>query len=468
MKNTIRNKLFFVFIGFMVSFILLGTVLNLLFLEKFYIYKNKDIFININEEILSEFKKKPSEIKDFIEYIDRTEAISVSIVDKNKVINYSSYPKKQGKDSLKIPKEIEVLLENNRRDLDESYIYSVIEKGENEAPKLVYISKLPYENILILTKAMKGIRDSAFISNEFYIFAGIFIIILGSIFMFIFSKKITKPIEDMSEIVQDISDLNFEKKVKITSKDELGLLAENINDISDKLKISIDGLKEDIEFQKRLTRNISHEVKTPIGVIKGYAEGLVYDVVGGKEMTDRYCHVIADECDRMDNMVKELLDLSMLEAKGATLNNPVTFDLNILMTSIMEKFAPIFKEENISYDLNLEEKLELYGDYELLERAISNIIMNAVKYNNEKKYIEIRTRKVDDNVHINVYNTGNLIPKEEMENIWDVFYKLDKARTRNHGGHGLGLSIVKSIINLHGGTVSVSNRIGGVEFNICL
>jgi len=250
----------------------------------------------------------------------------------------------------------------------------------------------------------------------------------------------------------------------VTSNDEIGLLAKSINNISDKLKVSIEALKGDIEFQKGLARNISHELKTPIGVIKGYAEGLLFGVADNKEMKDNYCRVIVDECDRMDSLVKELLDLSALESGNSTVKRDSIFDLSALIESVTKRLTPIFIEEGITCHTECDDGIELEGDFELLERALTNIVMNGVKYNNENRYIKLVARTVDDVVLISVYNTGEAIPHEELSKIWDVFYKVDKSRQRKFGGHGLGLSIVKSIILLHKGEVTAKNSIGGVEF----
>ena len=468
MKHTIRVKLFLVFAGFMIAFILLGALINYLFLEKFYVYKNKDAFLAVKESVELELQNNPADIKDFIDIIDRSEGFSISIIDNEHSILYSSSKINKPVVTSKITKVLEKLIIVNQNKLDKSYIYTVVDKKNNQAPKLVYIARLNDNQSIILTKPMKGIRESTVIFSEFYLFAGAIIVIISSLCMFLFSKKLVKPIITMSSIAENISNLDFEQKVQITSKDEISQLGESINTISEKLKISIDSFKQDIEFQKQLTRNLSHELKTPVGVIKGYAEGLIYGVAGNPEMADKYCKVIVEECDRMDQMVKELLDLSKLETKGASLQDVTTFPLSSLIRSLLERFATIFSENGITYELDCEETIALTADYCLLERALSNIMINAVKYNNEKKLIRISTWQRGERVTISVYNTGQTIPETDLSKIWDVFYKVDNARSRKTGGHGLGLSIVKSIISLHKGTVTVVNTKDGVEFQITI
>jgi signal transduction histidine kinase len=161
---------------------------------------------------------------------------------------------------------------------------------------------------------MKGISESVAIANQFYIVAGLIIILLGGLFIIIFSKRITEPIVEMSNVAESIANLDFEKRVSSDSRDEIGSLGRSINRICEKLSASMNSLQQDVERRKQLVRNISHELKTPIGVIKGYAEGLKYGVVEDKDKTSKYCTIIATESDRMDRMVRELLNLSVLES----------------------------------------------------------------------------------------------------------------------------------------------------------
>ena len=202
---------------------------------------------------------------------------------------------------------------------------------------------------IILRKPVKGIRENVSIANQFYIFAGLIVIFVGGIVILIFSKKITKPIIEMSNVAENISNLEFDKLVHIESQDEIGKLGESINKISEKLSTSINGLKQDVERRKQLVSNMSHELKTPIGIIKGYAEGLKYGVVDDKEKMAKYCSVLVEECDRMDNLVRELLNHSKMEA-GMVEMNITSFDSGEFISKILERFNPTFVEKGITFD----------------------------------------------------------------------------------------------------------------------
>lgn len=456
--KTIRTKLFLLFVIFMISLVLCGILLNALFLERFYIYKNRNIFIETSKQISKEYSVNKKNISEFINIIDRINGTSCIVTDRNLNIKYNSFSKKSV-----LPKEIEQLAVENDLKLYKTYVYSIIEKKEGQAPKLVFMSRMGNGGLVILTKPMKGISESVSIANQFYVFAGLIIILLGGTFIFIFSKKITNPIIEMSSVAENISNLDFDQRVNIDSQDEIGSLGKSINNISEKLSTSMYALKEDIERRKQLVRNMTHELKTPIGVIKGYAEGLKYGVADDKEKIDKYCNVIVEECDQMDGMIRELLNLSMLES-GMFQLNITKFDIGELIQGVIEKFTPVFNEKDITVVSKCEKDYFISADYELIERVINNFIINAVNHIEGRKYIEVAVEKKGNGIRIAVFNTGKHIPEKDLENIWDVFYKVDKARSRKYGGHGLGLSIVRLIVQLHSGIVGVENVNEGALF----
>ena len=461
--KTIKTKLIILFTIFMVSVVACGILMNAIFLERYYIYKNKTTFITTSKKISDEYINNRGNIFILINEIDRVDGINCTIVDKELVVKYTSFPQKAEDNSKRLPNEIEQLILNNQTKLLNSYEYSVVDKQKEQAPKLVFISRMNSGEMIILKKPMKSINESVSIANQFYIIAGLIIIPVGGIFIFIFSKRITDPVIEMSNVAEDISKLDFNNRVIYDSQDELGSLGRSINNISEKLNTSMNDLKQDVERRKLLVRNLSHELKTPIGVIKGYAEGLKFGVAEDK--TEKYCNVISEECDRMDTMVKELLNLSMLES-GMFQLKISEFNIDSLVKNVINRFESIFIEEGITVELNCQNDLLISADYELLERVVNNYITNAINHAEGMKQIKVNAEKKGKGIRISVFNTGNHIPDNDLENIWDVFYKVDKARSRKYGGHGLGLSIVRLIVELHSGIKGVENVNEGVRFFI--
>src|SRR5471030_414006 len=219
--------------------------------------------------------------------------------------------------------------------------------------------------LIILRKPVKSIRESVSIANQFYIFAGTIMLLLGGIFILIFSKKITKPIIEMSKVAENISNLEFDKRVNIDSQDEICKLGKSINKISEKLSTSINDLHQDVERRKQLVSNMSNELKTPIGIIKGYAEGLKYGVVDDREKMAKYCSVLVEECDRMDNLVRELLNHSKMEA-GMVELNITSFDSGEFISKIVERFKPTFIDKGITFDFKCVNNYVISADRDML------------------------------------------------------------------------------------------------------
>ncbi|MDR3595000.1 HAMP domain-containing sensor histidine kinase [Clostridium sp.] len=463
--KTIKTKLFFIFLILMISLVLSGMLLNSIFLESYYIYKNKGVLISESEKIKDEYINSKGTNFEYADIIQNVEGINAIIVNKDFNIQYNSLWKKSSDEEKSLSRHLRKDILDNEKKLLKKYVYYIDEKENAQNTRLVFVSKINDEDYIILIKSVKSIHQSVVIANEFYIIAGLIVIIIGSIFILIFSSKITKPIVQMSNVAENISNLEFDKVINVMSEDEIGRLGNSINKISHKLNSSINELKQDVESKKDLIRNMSHELKTPIGIIKGYAEGLKYGVADDKEKMDKYCTILVDECDRMDKLVKELLNYSMIEG-GMIKLNITTFNIDELMSKIIERFTPAFHEKNINFNLNCVKNYIVSADRDMLEKAINNFITNAIDYVNEKKVIEVVVKNEENKIRISVYNTGENIHQEELNKIWDVCYRIDKARSRKYGGHGIGLSIVKLIVDLHGGTVKVDNIEDGVKFSL--
>ena len=210
--------------------------------------------------------------------------------------------------------------------------------------------------------------------------------------------------------------------------------------------------------------NVSHELKTPIALIQGYAEGLKEGIFDSPESMDFYCDVIIDEASKMNVMVKKLLTLNQLEFGNESLEMN-RFDIVELVEAIVTANELRASQQGITIEFNPDEKhIDVWSDEYKIEEVVTNYLSNAINHCEFEKKIVIRIGKVEDCVRVYVYNTGKHIPEEDIERIWDKFYKVDKARTREYGGNGIGLSIVKAIMDSYGNSFGVSNVEGGVEF----
>lgn len=463
--TTIRNKLALYFSGFILLMLTLGIAFNLLFLEKYYVHKNFETFRETSLKIEHNYLANSDTITTYLALVNRLDGISAIITDDKLKPLYSSSKVKASTKHTKLNKDFVKLIENNNEILKNDAVYEVTDKKLSTNPMIVFIEKFEQGEYLILRKEMKSIRESVAIANQFFIYSGIVIFIIGGIFIRVFSRRVTRPILEMSKTVDDISSLKFGRKVQYNKDDELGNLGKKINLISERLSANLNELQQDVARRKMLVRNLTHELKSPIGIVKGYAEGLKFGVADNPNKSDKYLSVIIDECNRMDDMIRDLLQLSMMDAGVAKVRR-TSFQLSDIVNRSRERFATMISDKQINVDFICQNESEMVGDPELIQRALDNFMINAIHHVDEKKQIQIRIEKNESTLRLSVYNSGQVIPEYEQSQLWDVFYKVDKARSREYGGHGLGLSIVKLIADIHGAEVGVDNEMEGVTFYI--
>lgn len=334
-------------------------------------------------------------------------------------------------------------------------------------------------NFILIRTPIQGIKDNVHISNTFITYIGIGTLIIGIIAAFVLSSYISRPIKQLSNIAERMSELDFDIKYDGKDKGEIGLLGKSMNNMSQKLEENISQLKaanlelqRDIDKKEKLEKmrtdflsNVSHELKTPIALIQGYAEGLKEGITDDPESMDFYCSVIMDEAAKMNNMVKRLLTLNQIEFGEDELVME-RFDINELVKSVVNanELRATQKNLSITYDI-LDAPLYVWADEYKVEEVVTNYLSNAINHCCNENIIKIKVGQIDkDNVRVSVFNTGNNIPEADIEHIWEKFYKVDKARTREYGGNGIGLSIVKAIVESMGKTCGVNNLSDGVEF----
>lgn len=333
---------------------------------------------------------------------------------------------------------------------------------------------------IILRTPIQGIKDNVNISTTLIKYVGGAILAVGIIAAFVVSTYITRPIKQLSNIAEKMSEMDFNARYEGSDKGEIGLLGKSMNNMSEKLEQNIAELKKaNLELKKDIDKkekleimrtdflsNVSHELKTPIALIQGYAEGLKEGITDDPESMEFYCDVIMDEANKMNTMVKRLLTLNQIEF-GNDEPEMERFDINELIASVADANAIRAGQKNMSivFD-NRNEHNFVWADEYKTEEVLTNYISNALNHCDGKRAIEVRTEKSENGgtIAVTVYNSGKNIADEDLERIWEKFYKTDKARTREYGGNGIGLSIVKAIMDSMGQEYGVRNVSDGVEF----
>ncbi len=334
------------------------------------------------------------------------------------------------------------------------------------------------DSFAISISSMVPINESArTIKNFFvYVFIGGFIVVV--ILAFLISHTVTKPIKRLTRSSKELAQLNFDTQIDRTQKDEIGELAESLSTLSLNLKAALKELNEKnrlleedvlksqkLENQRKdFIRDISHELKTPITLIQGYTEGLIDGI--NEENKEEYLSIILDESRNMEKLVKDMIELSYTESEAFNLNKS---DVN-LSTTLMNCATPFldYHNDKLSFDFNIEKQYMIQADLSKLSTAIRNIIKNAITYTDLQEGAEVNISLFEKNEELimKISNSPAHIDEEELENIWLQFYKKDKSRQRKDGSSGLGLSIIRNILEKHQLAYSLINETNGVAFII--
>ena len=486
--HTLRGQIAGLFIVFLLFSILAVSAVNIVFLERYYL------------------SKKIDEIQYTIDQLETMEFQGDENLEKSSSVNISDEFRKETLENnmawIVITRDNKVLahvgdnqsmLQNQlfgyAYDLDFTEIDAVVLKEyENYIIRKFYDrfvgmdyvegwGTLSDGNYFMVRTPLESIKESASISNQFYFFVGTLITILSGFFVWILTKKITKPISELTELSVKMRNLDFEAKYTSRSRNEIDVLGDNFNRMSKHLENTISELKsannqlqKDIldrikidQMRKEFLDNVSHELKTPIALVQGYAEGLKENITDDPESMEFYCDVIIDEALKMNKLVKNLLTLNQLES-GHDAPHMERFDMTVLLNGVLQKMDIMIQQKKAEIIFDSEKSEYVWADEFKIEEVVTNYVSNALNHLDGEKKIEIRMIPMDDKLKVSVFNTGIPIPEEDLPNLWNKFYKVDKARTREYGGSGIGLSIVKAIMEGMNQEYGVRNYDNGVAF----
>ncbi len=327
-----------------------------------------------------------------------------------------------------------------------------------------------------ISTEINPIQENASLATTVTTAITVFALILALVIIYDFSRRFTKPLIQMNNVMKKIAKLDFSAKTDIDRKDEIGTLAKNINTVSESLDKALTELREknaqleeDIEKERRLEKmrqdfvsSASHELKTPIAIIRGYAEGLKMNVNENDNTSTEYCDIIINEADKMNELVINMLEQS-LYSSGTKQTEKEEFSVKKYIEDFLQTASPIFSEKKITVKTNITDAVVL-GDKNQMTTVLSNIVLNACSHAQGEKIIEISTQSQNGYVRVNVFNTGSFVDDKDKEGIFTSFYRADKAHSRKEGRFGLGLSIVKTIVDSHGCDCGFENKENGVTF----
>ena len=499
MKHSIRVKITLIFMGIMAAALAAMLVINNFFLEPFYTREKVDLLQEAYEELNRYVVSRAEEGKNIIEdfgslYSQEGEQNDVSRMIRRMNEKYTTT-------IVLIDSQTDRMVPafpNNEFLADRLrwYILGIWEQGTETLvsednfmiqktydwhSKSYYLQNWGFfddnRTIFIMSMPIASIQESVQLSNRFMLYVGLTVLAGGSILIYFATKRITSPIMSLASLSARMSELDFDARYTGEEENEIGVLGRSMNTLSEKLKDTIGALKtannelqKDIEekirvdeTRKEFIANVSHELKTPIALIQGYAEGLTEGMAEDPASRDYYCEVIMDEAGKMNRMVKQLLTLTALEFGN---DKPVMeqFDIVGLIQGLLSSANILIQQKEAHVVFEAAAPVYVWADEFKIEEVVTNYLNNALNHLAGERLIRVRVDKGEREVKVSVYNTGEHIPEEDLDKLWVKFYKVDKARTREYGGSGIGLSIVKAIMDSHHKACGVANVEGGVEF----
>ncbi|MCE0451542.1 HAMP domain-containing sensor histidine kinase [Brevibacillus sp. AF8] len=335
-------------------------------------------------------------------------------------------------------------------------------------------------NYILAVTTLQPVSDAVSMLTSYSLYATPVILVILLLLSFVFSKIITQPLVMLSHSASRMANLDFTELASIHSQDEFGELSRHLNTLAGKLDQTLKDLKsvnvtlrEDLEhkekmeqLRKELIANISHELKTPLGIVKGFAEGLKDDVA--HEKRERYMDVILSEVDKMNELIMDMLELSKFEAKAILLRRQ-SFPISEIVDRVAASFQLQLANKQVRLSLALpEEEINVWADARRIEQVIVNLLGNAVRHANPSSEIRITGARERECIRFRIENEGAHIPDDQLTRIWEQFYRVDSSRWRKSGGTGLGLAICKHILDLHGSDYGAENTVNGVAFSFTL
>lgn len=479
MKHSIKRQFAAVFIVLMSGVILLCWLINSLFLEQYYIRRKTTVIYNAYLAIGNAAVSDSYSSQEFQKELDRicsNSNIAAFVMDSDSQTRYAS---ENGGErlALRLFGYIIGYQSEGTELIEKGEDYMIQRTAGEESDFLEMYGRLSSGISFIMRTPLESIHESAHLANIFFFYVGLAGAVLGGFIIWLVAGRITKPILELNRISEKMVHLDFDAKYQGSANTEIDLLGENMNKLSYSLEKSISELKtannellRDIEKKDQVDRmrreflaNVSHELKTPLALIRGYAEGLQEGMGDDPESRDFYCDVIVDEASKMNTIVQKLLTLNQLEFGNDTVNME-RFDVTALISNALQPGVLLARQQGITVEMPKYPPCHVWADAFMAEEVFQNYFSNALHYCGGEKKIRIDLSRENGKVRISVFNTGEQIPKEALPFLWDKFYKVDKARTREYGGSGIGLSIVKAVMEALNRDYGVENCEDGVRF----
>lgn len=441
-KNKLNIKILLYFIIFSIIILLILWFLEVISLDYFYESSVKKDINNVIDEIKENYNN--DDYQDYFNKLSFKNNMCIEIYD-GLSTTYSSISCYKEAAKLTIEKR-DVILGNT-----EEKGFEFIDKKMNNKI-LMYGIKLENDKFAFVQVRLSPVSSTVGIIKEQLVIVSVAAGLLSIIIAIFISRKISKPIEKINEnakkIVNGEYDLTFDEETTINE----------IKELNETLKITSEELSKTESLRREFMSNVSHDLKTPLTMIKAYAE-MVRDLTyKDKKKREANLNVIIEESDRLNLLVNDILDLSKYQSKTIELDYQ-EFSIHSLIKEILNRYNIYIEKDGFKINYKNKKDYKVYADKKRIEQVIYNLLNNAINYSGDDKKIDIVLEEKDNKIKIEITNTGNGIKEDEIPLIWDKYYKIDKTYSRVQVGTGIGLSIVKNILELHNSNYGVDSKV---------
>ncbi len=482
-KHSIRKKMTILFSIVLLAAFAACWLANNFFLERYYVLKKEDVLKEAYQRLDDASGTGTLDQDEFVQQLGvvcETNNISLFVMESSGQVKIYTM-----KDYELMRRRLYMYLfgqfpPGGKGEILEEKEYYTIRMNQDSYSNMEYVEVtgvLQNGELFLMRSPLEPIRESVQLANRFLLYVGLSVLVIGALIIQLLAKRLAEPLLELAKLSERMSNLEFDVKFSGKKEDEITFLGNHMNRLSEALEKTISELKtannelhRDIEqktrndeMRKEFLSNVSHELKTPIALIQGYAEGLRECINDDPESRDFYCEVIMDEAGKMNRMVKNLLTLNELEF-GHEAVTMERLDLALMIQNMLQSARILFEQKQVRLIYEQTEPVHVWANEYKLQEVLNNYISNALNHVEGEHIIKITIKEKGDKVRVGVFNTGLPIPEQDIGRIWDKFYKVDKARTREYGGSGVGLSIVKAIMESMHQEYGAVNYENGVEF----
>jgi two-component system, OmpR family, sensor histidine kinase VanS len=443
---------------------------NALFMEPYYAARTRAAFAELAAKMASAGPDPAAEIK-LAKAVSAGTGYKIVVADREGQVRASSVPEFQEGQSFPLPKEqLEFFLGRRDRIAAGASFFGAPEPNPMGQSVIQLMTGLSGGRVLVITQPLEELRRNIAAASPFFLAVGSLVLVLALAAALAYATRMSRPILELSEVARRVAAADYGARFSRRRDDELGALGDSLNAMAETLSRNIEELAaanrelaRKVKAQEDFIAGASHELKTPVGLVRGYAEAIQLGLYSSDAERDELADVILKEADHLDRLVGDLASIAA-SSGAARILALEDEDLSGLLAGAIDRFALEAREKGVSIHLESGGPLVARLDHHRIVQVVDNLLSNAVRRTREGGRITVRAYAADRSARVEVENSAEPIPEEHLRGLFEPFYRADSSRSRDSGGTGLGLAVVKGIMSAHGGRCGVRNAPGGPLF----